>query len=99
MESLKAVSQSLGNERVSVRLFGSQARNEARPDSDWDILVTIDKHHLDEADREHYACPFWQLGWQMGAMIHPIVYTLTDWQRRKGTPFYDNVESEAITLC
>ena len=31
----------LPNERVI--LFGSQAHGDARPDSDWDLLVVLDK--------------------------------------------------------
>lgn len=97
--SIKSVAQSFDRAKVNVRLFGSQARNDAQKDSDWDILVLVNKSLLDEVDYDRYAYPFWKLGWQTGAMIHPIIYTFSDWEHRKGTPFYDNVEADGILLC
>lgn len=99
LSSIKNVARSFARDNVDVRLFGSRARDDAQEDSDWDILVLVDKSKLEEADRDKYAYPFWMLGWQTGAMIHPVVYTLSEWKRRKGTPFYDNVETEGISLC
>lgn len=99
LSSIRNVARSFGRDKVDVRLFGSQARNEAKDGSDWDILVLVDKSKLDETDHERYAYPFWVLGWQTGAMIHPVIYTLSDWNQRKGTPFYDNVETDGIPLC
>ena len=32
-----------------VVLLGSQVRNDAREDSDWDILILLDKEKLEEA--------------------------------------------------
>lgn len=31
-------------------LFGSRARGDAHQDSDWDILILLDKDHLDQTD-------------------------------------------------
>ncbi|NJF25786.1 nucleotidyltransferase domain-containing protein [Thermococcus sp. Bubb.Bath] len=43
-ETVKAVSKELGIPVVDVILFGSRAKGNARPDSDWDILiVTVEK--------------------------------------------------------
>lgn len=82
-----------------VILFGSQARNEATPTSDWDVLVLLDQDHIDEHEHDRYTYPLWQLGWNINQMIHPMVYTFRQWEQRKGSPFYENVEAEGIQLC
>jgi predicted nucleotidyltransferase len=42
-ETVKLVSKELGIPVVDVILFGSRARGNARPDSDWDILIVTAK--------------------------------------------------------
>ena len=42
-------------------LYGSQARDEARPDSDWDILLLLDKEQLAEVDHDKYVYPLFFL--------------------------------------
>lgn len=84
---------------AKVILFGSQARGDAREDSDWDVLVLIDKDHLTQSDHDQYSYPFWELGWEIDAMIHPAVYTLNDWQTKANPIFRTNVERDGIVLC
>ena len=67
-------------------LFGSQARGDARIDSDWDILIILDKEKLEPE------------GWDLGARINPIMYTMKEWAASCITPFYKNVEQEGIEL-
>lgn len=42
-------------------LFGSQVRNDASEDSDWDILILLDKEKLEEADHDKYVYPLFFL--------------------------------------
>ena len=42
-------------------LFGSQARNDASEDSDWDILILLDKEKLEEGDHDKYVYPLFFL--------------------------------------
>ena len=65
-----------------------------------DVLVIYDdQDHIDEHEHDRYTYPLWQLGWSINQMIHPMVYTFRQWEQRKGSPFYENVEAEGIQLC
>ena len=39
-----------------ILLFGSRARGDARPDSDWDILIILNKNKRTVQDINDYAC-------------------------------------------
>ena len=81
-----------------VLLFGSQARGEARHDSDWDLLILIPKDRIKNDDFDNVAYPLIEFGWSVGAEINPLLYTYSDWEKRNFTPFYKNVEKDSIEL-
>ena len=85
-------------EGAKLSLFGSQARGDATPESDWDFLLLLNKSKVEEADYEQYVYPLVDLGWSLGEYFSVKVYSSDDWQLRKGTPFYNNVERDQIRL-
>lgn len=99
IKSIQAKAESIMPKDAKVILFGSRARKDAKVDSDWDILVLLNKEHVVEQDHDDFAYPLWELGWQLNQMIHPIIYSMNEWDKRKGSPFYNNVEQEGIVLC
>jgi len=89
--------QILPNERVI--LFGSQARGDARPDSDWDLLVLLNKEKGNFIeDNNNYSYPFTELGWNYGVAINTIIYTKNQWKQGEIFPFYKNVMREGIEI-
>ena len=62
-------------------LYGSQARDEARPDSDWDILILLDKLKIEVEDYDNVSYPLVELGWSLNECVSPVLYTLKDWMR------------------
>lgn len=79
-------------------LFGSQARGDAQADSDWDILILLNKEKLKPSDYDEVSFPLTMLGWDLGEKINPIMYTMKEWAESCITPFYKNVEQEGIVL-
>ena len=83
---------------ATARLYGSQARGDSHRDSDWDILIVMDKEKLLPDDYDTVTYPLTKLGWELGAEINPIMYTKKEWEQSRITPFYHNVERDAIAL-
>jgi predicted nucleotidyltransferase len=88
--------QTMPNEKVF--LFGSRARGDAKVDSDWDLLVLIDKDKRTLEDYDKYAYPYVETGWNYGVAINPVVYTKKQWEQGKIFPFYQNVMNERVEI-
>ena len=81
-----------------VILFGSRARGDARPDSDWDVLILLDKERVESSDYDTVTYPIFELGIDLDQMISPIIYTMHDWNSKSFSPFYKNVMHDGIRL-
>ena len=88
--------QLLPNDRMI--LFGSQARGDARPDSDWDLLVLLDKGKKEFEDEDIYGYPFAEMGLKHKTYMSVKMYTKKEWDKRKPTPFYKNVQKDGIEI-
>lgn len=75
----------------SVWLYGSRARGTADEDSDWDLLILLDKDNIGDADYKQIARPFTELGWAVDALIVPQIYTHKEWEQMSYMPYYKNV--------
>lgn len=93
----KCLKEHLPNSGKAV-LFGSQARGTANGDSDWDILVILDKEKLLPSDYDEVTYPLTMLGWEIGEEINPILYSSKEWERSKHSLFRMNVERDGILL-
>ncbi len=82
----------------SVLLYGSRARHEEHEDSDWDLLILLDKDKIDVSDYDNIAYPFTSLGWDLGEAIIPVMYTKENWKRLSFMPFNKNVERDKLVI-
>jgi len=81
-----------------ILLYGSRARGDAKFDSDWDLLVILDKPKIEPADYELVSYPIYELGWETEEQFSVKLYSKAEWEKRSFTPFYKNVEKEAVIL-
>ena len=79
-------------------LYGSRARGDYHEDSDWDLLLLLDKPKLEHDDFEKYSYPFVLMGWDLGADIRPHAYTKDEWFNGPHAMFYYNVEEDKEVL-
>jgi len=86
----------LPNEKMI--LFGSRARGDAREDSDWDLLVLLNKDEINfNEDYDKYAAPFIPIELNYGTVISIIFNTKKNWETRPSMLKY-NVEKEGIEI-
>ena len=81
---------------AKVMLFGSRARGDARPDSDWDVMILLDDNSA--TNKWAAAIPLYHLSWDIDEVINPIVYKQSEWDKRSFTPFYKNVMRDGIEI-
>lgn len=85
---------------AEIILYGSEARGDARPDSDIDILILLSefkdgKHYVER--RSDISGRLFELSLELGVDISPLILPRNYWFSRK-TPFSINVKKEGIRL-
>lgn len=99
-EMIKAMRNVLNSIDPTVQaiLFGSRARGDAEEDSDWDVLVLIDKPHVSLSDYDKYSYPLRELGWDMDEIINPVLFSTKEWNENHFTMFNNNVRNDGIAI-
>lgn len=87
------------DESATVILYGSRARGTARPDSDWDVLILVDKPAVSLKDEQFFRHNLYDLELTTGESFSTFVYSLHDWKNRLSqTPFYQRIQKEGRVL-
>ena len=80
-------------------LFGSRARGDYRPDSDWDILILIDNLNVTNEIDDKFRNDLYNLEIESGQIISTFIYSKDYWQNTLiYSPLYYNIKKEGIRL-
>lgn len=98
MEQLANLGKSVLPKGASLWLYGSQARGEATENSDWDLLILLNKEKREFSDLGRYVSPFTEMGFANNEYVMPVIYTRSEWASMYFMPFAKNVEQDKIVL-
>lgn len=98
---LKAIKRIIKEKDPSAKiyLYGSRVRGTAHSESDWDILILLNKKRITLEIEESITYPLYDLEFDTGEIISPMIYSENEWNTKyKITPFYHNVMLEGKLL-
>ena len=80
-------------------LYGSEARGDARPDSDIDVLVLLEGDKRDLHRESEVSGALYEVELATGVLVSPMIMLRSQWENRPfKTPFYINVMNEGVRL-
>jgi uncharacterized protein len=81
--------------KAEIILFGSHARGQSKKDSDWDILVLLDKQNVSLKTEQLFRHHLIDTELAIGQPISVFVRSKKTWDTKYVmTPFYQNVMTE-----
>lgn len=98
IEHIKEFAQRVLPKGSSLWLYGSRARGDAHEDSDYDLLLLLDKERITDEDYNHYVYDLFLQGLDWNAEINTHIYPRNKWESWSFSPFYKNVEHDKIIL-
>ena len=80
-------------------LYGSEARGDARENSDIDVLVLLDEEKRNLKHEDDVASELYDIELATGIPISPMIMSRKQWENRPfKTPFYINVMNEGVRI-
>ncbi|MGP8214553.1 MAG: nucleotidyltransferase domain-containing protein [Bacteroidia bacterium] len=84
---------------AEVILFGSRARRDAKKDSDWDILILVNKPKVTFKDEQVFWHKLYDVELETEQCIMTFVRSKKEWYTKHSvTPLYRNIQKEGINL-
>ena len=97
IENIKQVAAQVLPKGSALYLYGSRARGDYKEDSDWDLLLLIDKKN-DSEDFNKYAYPIMKCGFDLWQYFSVHTYSKDEWYNGPHAMFYYNVEQDKQLL-
>ena len=98
LSQIKTLGKKILPEGSHLLLYGSRARGDERVDSDWDLLILLNRPQNSNDDFTTISYPLMELGFDLGQYFSVHTYSQQEWNNMSFLPFYKNVERDKIQL-
>lgn len=83
---------------AKIILYGSRARGDEKPDSDWDLLILVNTR-VDIKTEQVFRHKLFDVELELGEAFSTFVYNKREWKSKYWmTPLYKNISKEGITI-
>ena len=83
---------------ADIILYGSRARGDFRPDSDWDILILVNSDAGLETEKV-FRHKLFDVELELGEAVSTYVFNKQEWNSKYWmTPLYKNISVEGIVI-
>jgi len=97
LKEIKNVVLEVDSEAKAI-LFGSRARGDFNDESDWDVLILVDKEETDFIFKRKIRNSLYNLELKQGTVISTIIKNRKFWQDISVTPLFKEVEKDGLVL-
>ncbi|MBO7099174.1 MAG: nucleotidyltransferase domain-containing protein [Bacteroidaceae bacterium] len=96
IDSIRQVAARVLPKGSSLYLYGSRARGDWNEDSDWDLLLLLDKKGSGDSDEDfrRYAYPIIVRGYDLWQSFSVHTYSKNEWYNGPHAMFFYNVEQD-----
>ena len=84
---------------AEVILYGSRARGDNKRDSDWDVMILLNRKNVDKKIEQTFRHHLLDLELEIGVPISVFVYSKSDWEGKYSiTPLFKSIKKEGILI-
>jgi predicted nucleotidyltransferase len=98
MDRIKAIIREVDPEAEAL-LYGSRARGQAEPESDWDLVILL-SIPVTEQLKWTIRHRLYEIEWEKGEVISCVIHSRAQWDSAplRETPFRQRVSREAVRV-
>jgi predicted nucleotidyltransferase len=84
---------------AEVILYGSRARGDNKRDSDWDVMILLNRKNVDKKVEQTFRHHLLDIELEIGVPISVFVYSKSDWEGKYSvTPLFKSIKKEGILI-
>ena len=84
---------------AEVILYGSRARGDNKRDSDWDVMILLNRKNVDKKIEQTFRHHLLDIELEIGVPISVFVYSKSDWEGKYSiTPLFKSIKKEGILI-